>query len=125
MGSVRIKTHDGLVRIIPNVRHVPELRRNLISLGMLDDYGFTWKGEKGVLKVSKGSLVVMKGVNENSLYLLQRRTVIGTVATVVESDYNPSVSLWKKWHVMQEIEECMFIEYPARGKSWRLWCKDG
>ena len=54
MDSVRIKTHDGSVTILLNVRHVLELRRNLISLEMLDDYGFTWKGEKGVLKVSKG-----------------------------------------------------------------------
>ena len=54
IGSVRIKTHDGLERVLPDVRHVPELKRNLISLGMLDQHGFSWKGEKGVLKVSKG-----------------------------------------------------------------------
>ena len=97
MGLVRIKNHDRSVRILSNVMHVPELRRNLISLGMLNDYGFTWKGEKGVLEVSKGSFVVMKGVKENSLYSLQGSTVIGTVATVVESGYNPLVSLWQKW----------------------------
>ncbi|KAL5563211.1 hypothetical protein UlMin_032958 [Ulmus minor] len=68
IGSVRIKTHDGIERILSNVRHVPELKRNLISLGMLDQHGFSWKGEKGVLKVSKGSLVVMKGVKDKSLY---------------------------------------------------------
>ena len=61
MGSVRIKTHDGLEVILPNVWHVPELKQNLISLGMLDDYGFSWKGKKGILKVSNGSLVVTKG----------------------------------------------------------------
>ena len=41
MGSVRIKTHDGFKVILPNVRHVPELKRNLISFRMLDDYGFS------------------------------------------------------------------------------------
>ena len=64
---------------------------------MLDDYGFTWKGEKGALKVSKGSLVVMKGVKDDSLYFLQGGTVIGTAVTVVDSGNNPSASLWYKW----------------------------
>ncbi|KAL5538614.1 hypothetical protein UlMin_043099 [Ulmus minor] len=67
IGSVRIKTHDGFERILPNVRHVPKLKRNLIFLGMLDDYGFCWKAKKGVLKVTEGSLVVMKGVKYKSL----------------------------------------------------------
>ncbi|KAL5538966.1 hypothetical protein UlMin_043961 [Ulmus minor] len=70
IGSVRIKTHDGFERVLPDVRHAPELKQNLISLGMLNQHGFSWKGEKGFLKVSKGSLVVMKGVKDMSLYLL-------------------------------------------------------
>ena len=64
IGSVRIKTNDGFERVLPDVRHVLELKRNLISLGMLDQHGFSWKGEKGFLKVSKGSLVMMKGVKD-------------------------------------------------------------
>ena len=96
MGSVRIKINDEFEWVLPNVRHVPDLKRNLISLGMLDDYGFTWKGEKGALKVSKGSLVVMKGMKDDSLYFLQGSTVIGMAATVVDSGNNPSVSLWHK-----------------------------
>ncbi|KAL5544596.1 hypothetical protein UlMin_008380 [Ulmus minor] len=54
------------------------------------------QGEKGVLKVSKGSLVVMKGVKDKSLYLLQGSTVIGMAATVTELGKNSSVSLWHK-----------------------------
>ena len=68
MGLVRIKAHDRFKVILLNVRHVSKLKWNLISLEMLDDYGFSWKGDKGVLKVSKGSLVVMKGVKDHSLY---------------------------------------------------------
>ncbi|KAL5555285.1 hypothetical protein UlMin_037521 [Ulmus minor] len=55
------------------------------------------QGEKGVLKVSKGSLVVMKGVKDKSLYLLQGSTGIGMAATVTEPGKNFSVSLWHKW----------------------------
>ena len=60
---------------------------------MLDDYGFSWKGEKGVLKVFKGLLVVIKGVKDKSLYLLQGSTVIGMAATMMEPSKNYSVSL--------------------------------
>ena len=31
IGSIRIKMYDGIVRTLTNVRHVPELRKNLIS----------------------------------------------------------------------------------------------
>ncbi|TYK05691.1 V-type proton ATPase subunit F-like [Cucumis melo var. makuwa] len=35
-GSGLIATHDGMIRMLINVRHVLELKRNLISLGELD-----------------------------------------------------------------------------------------
>ena len=35
IGSVHIKLCDGTVKTLSSVRHVPELQRNLISLGML------------------------------------------------------------------------------------------
>ena len=137
IGSVRIKTHDGIERILLDVRHVPELTRNLISLGMLDQHGFSWKGEKGVLKVSKGLLVVMKGVKDKSLYLLQGSTVIGMAATVAELGKNSSVSLWHKWlgHVsergLHELEKqglfgseklggLDFCEHCVYGKAIRV-----
>ncbi|KAL5562397.1 hypothetical protein UlMin_032144 [Ulmus minor] len=69
------------------------------------------QGEKGLLKVSKGSLVVMKGVKDRSLYLLQGSTVIGMAATVMESGKNSLASLWHKrlGHVsergMHELEK--------------------
>ena len=36
IGTVRIKMHDGIVRNLKDVRHVPHLKKNLISLGTLD-----------------------------------------------------------------------------------------
>ena len=126
VGSAKIKTHDGLENILSNVRHVLELKRNLISLGMLDQHGFSWKGEK----VSKGSLVVMK---DKILYLLQGSTVTGMEATVK----NSSVSLWDKrlGHVsergLHELEKqglfgseklggLDFFEHCVYGKATRV-----
>ena len=53
--SVLIVTHDGLIKMLINVKYVPELRRNIISPGELDRAGYSYKYEKGVMKVTKGS----------------------------------------------------------------------
>jgi len=47
------------------VRYVPELSRNLISIGNLDDLGLLGKVGDGLLKVMRGSLVMFKGVKRN------------------------------------------------------------
>ena len=52
---------DGVVRTLDEVRHVPDLRKNLISLATLDSNGYNYKAEGGVLKITKGAIVLMKG----------------------------------------------------------------
>ena len=39
LGDVRIKQPNGSVWILQKVRHIPELKKNLISVGQLDDCG--------------------------------------------------------------------------------------
>ena len=58
--SVKIKMFDGVIRTFTNVRHVPELKKKLISLRVLDSCGHKFTGFDGTLKISKGALVVMK-----------------------------------------------------------------
>jgi hypothetical protein len=72
--SVRIKMHDGSVRKLTYVRRVPELRKNLISLGVLDSYGYRCTTQGGVLKVSKGILIFMKAKRIGNLYHLEGTT---------------------------------------------------
>jgi hypothetical protein len=67
-GSIQIKMHDGIVRTLTYVRHVLELRKNLIYLGVLDSSGYKCTTQGGVLKVSKGILVVMKTKRNGNLY---------------------------------------------------------
>ena len=59
--NIKIKMFDGVVRILCDVRYIPNLRKNLISLGTLDHNGFNFKSEGGVLKVSKVVMTVIKG----------------------------------------------------------------
>ena len=62
IGTVQIKTHDGVVRTLSKVRHIPDMTRNLISLGTLEANGCRYSVENGVLKVTKGAMVLMKGL---------------------------------------------------------------
>ncbi|KAH9679839.1 hypothetical protein KPL71_026297 [Citrus sinensis] len=71
IGSVRIKMYDGSVRSLEQVRYVPELKRNLISLGMIDQLGCCIKAENGELQILRDGRIIMKGSRRNGLYVLK------------------------------------------------------
>ena len=56
-----------------DVRHIPEVRLNLISAGRLDDEGYTGSIRNGVMKLSKGSLIVARARKVNTMYLMNVR----------------------------------------------------
>ena len=96
-GTIRIKMHDGIVRTLTNVRHVPDLKKNLISLGILEALGCKYTAEGGVMKVSRSALIVMKACRSGSLYILQGTTVTGSVA--VSSSSLSDSDITKLWHM--------------------------
>ena len=77
ISTLKIKNHDGVARTLSNVRHVPDLKRNLISLGTLESKGCKYSVEGGVLKVSKGGRILLKGLRQEGLYVLQASTMTG------------------------------------------------
>ncbi|KAF3651285.1 hypothetical protein FXO38_16692 [Capsicum annuum] len=88
-GTVRIKMYDGIVRTLRNIRCVPKLKKNLISLGTLESLGCKYTGKCGVLEVSRGGLVVMKARKSGTLYTLLGYTITD-VATVSISNGDSS-----------------------------------
>ncbi|KAH9762289.1 hypothetical protein KPL70_000762 [Citrus sinensis] len=135
MGSVKIEMFDGSVQTLSDVRHAPRLKRNLISLGMLDGMGYHFKSENSGLKIMKGTEMVMKGVKKNGLYVLEGSSMPGSVAMPAVSDVNITML----WHLrlghmsirgMQElskqgllcgdnIDELDFCENCIFGKAHR------
>ncbi|XP_073126397.1 uncharacterized protein [Henckelia pumila] len=93
-GNIRIRIHDGIERVLTKVRYVPELKRNLISLGTLDFQGYSFKSGADSILVSKGYLVVMKAVKRNLLYVLQGDTIIGSTTSIQEQQDRT-----KLWHL--------------------------
>ena len=57
--KIKLKLHDGTVRFLNEVHYVPNLKKNLISVGLLESKGFKIAMENGTLKVLHGALVVM------------------------------------------------------------------
>ncbi|GJW05230.1 retrotransposon protein, putative, ty1-copia subclass [Tanacetum coccineum] len=89
IGNVRVQMKDGSSFVLENVRYIPDLKRNLISLGTLDREGYTVKLQNGRVKVIKGSLMVLSGTMkgncvysldgwaESGLHEVERRDVLG------------------------------------------------
>ena len=121
-GSVHIATHDGLIRMLTNVRYVPELKRNLISLGELDRADYSYKFEKGALKVTKGSLIKLKGTLRNDLYVLEG-TAVSRIATIASNKWiDMSMLLYRRLaHVSEKGLQALSQQgLLGGGKCWDL-----
>ncbi|OIT36636.1 hypothetical protein A4A49_57843, partial [Nicotiana attenuata] len=89
--------HDGVVRTLTDVRHVPDLKKNLISLGTLESLGCKYAGEGGIPKVSHGAFVIMKARRSGTLYTLLGSTVTGVAAASTSDKSNSDIT--KLWHM--------------------------
>jgi hypothetical protein len=74
MGKVKVKKINGNQWLLKEVRHVPALRKNLISTGKLESEGCISIFTNKVWKVTKGSLVIEKGEKVGTLYLYTGNT---------------------------------------------------
>ncbi|KAG8474900.1 hypothetical protein CXB51_031553 [Gossypium anomalum] len=115
VGTIKVKMSDGVVRTLSDVRHVPKLKRNLILLSTLDSKGYRYTAKSGVLKISKGFLVVMKGQRKTAkLYVLQGSTVTGDAAVVSSSLSDDDIT--KLWHMrLGHMSENGMVELSKRG----------
>ncbi|GJS54337.1 retrotransposon protein, putative, ty1-copia subclass [Tanacetum coccineum] len=95
IGKVRVQLRDGSSFVLNNVRYIPELKRNLISLATLEKEGFTIKMQSDKVKVINGSRVVLSGTRrDNWVYLLDGHAMASELnASVEEKD-----SLAQVWH---------------------------
>ena len=79
IGTVLIKMFDEMVRELKEVRYVPQLKKNLIYIGALETLGLEIYGRDVILKMLRDSMVVLKGIQCNSLYYLKGNMVTGQV----------------------------------------------
>ncbi|MBA0557727.1 hypothetical protein Golob_014775, partial [Gossypium lobatum] len=68
--------HDGTIRTLSDVRHVPNLKNNLISMG-IDLKGCRINIDSNSINVSCGALFFMEGKKIGCLYVSKGSTVTG------------------------------------------------
>lgn len=79
MGKIKIALDDEFLYTLSGVRYVPELRKNLISLGTLQANGYLFRsdGDKDIIRVNKGAITVMReGRTASNIYKLLGSIVI-------------------------------------------------
>nr|GEV71606.1 hypothetical protein [Tanacetum cinerariifolium] len=104
ISKVRIQLRDGLSFVLHNVRYIPELKRNLISLGTLEKEGFTVNLQSGKVKVINGFRVFLSGIRrDNYVYSLDGNAMAGA---------GKAGAVWQ--------EKLDFCENCVMGKSHRV-----
>lgn len=105
LGSVKIINEDNSVVILTKVRYIPEMKRNLISLGTLEALECRYSPTDGVLQIIKEDMVVLKGKRHETLYFLCEKRKVSSSSSctsVVEGD---DTKLWhsRMGHVSQRV----------------------
>ena len=77
------------VWLLEKVQHIPNLSRNLISVGQLDDEGHSILFVGGTWKVTKGVRVLVRGKKTSTLYMTSNPR-----DTIAIADANTDTSLW-------------------------------
>ena len=95
IGIVVINTFDEMKRTLKEVKHILDLKRNLLSLGTLDKSSYNFKVENGKLTISKGVMVFMKGQKRNDLYILEGHTLKGLVGSMLRIETDKTI-LWHR-----------------------------
>ena len=104
LGTISLKMFDGVTRDLHHVRYVPQLKRNLISLGC------TIKAENEEIQVIDKGVVVMKGVRKNGLYILVGSSPVHGISASVIRDKT------KLWHMrLAHISERGLRELSNQG----------
>lgn len=84
VGNVKIKMHNSIMRTLIEVTHVPELKKNLISLSTLNSTRCQHNLECEVLKVVQDALVMMRVIKHKGLYELQGEIVINFASKTLD-----------------------------------------
>jgi len=94
ISNIRIRMFDGRVRTLTNVRYVPYLKKNLLSLRALEAREYKFFGADGGIKVTKGSMMILKGEQTVNLYNLIGSIIVGDASVATEKEETT-----RNWHM--------------------------
>lgn len=110
IGSVTLRLADGSLKFLKEVRYVPELKGNLISLGTLDKVGCSYKSKNDMLTVTKDGTLKLTGRLRDGLYISQGKTVIGELNNVITGQVSKEAIIWhrKLAHIGEKGLDCLY-----------------
>ncbi|KAJ0100414.1 hypothetical protein Patl1_21254 [Pistacia atlantica] len=91
--DVCLETDNGSSLLLRDMKHIPDIRLNLISIGRLDNEGCCNTFGDGRWKLTRGAMVMAQGKKFSTLYILQARLSKGII-NVMEDDF--TVDSWHK-----------------------------
>ncbi|KAL3633507.1 hypothetical protein CASFOL_022269 [Castilleja foliolosa] len=111
IGTVYISIYDSSYSVVlNNCLYVPTLIRNLISIPVLDNKGFTFVFGNSICIIQKGDDVVCKGQLVNNLYELNPRDVpVNTITAKRKINGQNPAQLWhaRLGHIsLRRMNEC-------------------
>ena len=92
IGDICVETNTGYTLKLKDVRHIPDMRLNLISTSVLDKEGYESHLGNSKWKLFKGSLVFARGKICCKLYKIQVK-LCKDVVNVAQDDSTPDL-----WH---------------------------
>ena len=92
IGDVCLEMTNGTRLVLRDVKHIPEIRLNLISACKLDDEMYCNTFSDGQWKLTRGAMVVTRGKKYFTLYILQARLSASLVNAMKDE------STTKLWH---------------------------
>ncbi|XP_020271762.1 uncharacterized protein LOC109846933 [Asparagus officinalis] len=150
--SIKIRTHDGIVRTLSNVRHILELKKNLISLGTIDSNGFKFSAEVSSLDDSDSDTTRLwhmrlghmseRGPNAKAIntacYLINISPSTSIDFKAPEEVWSGAPANYSHLRVFgcsayfyvndgklePRKKKAIFLGYATGVKRYRLWCSD-
>ncbi|KAE8719078.1 hypothetical protein F3Y22_tig00109978pilonHSYRG00092 [Hibiscus syriacus] len=99
IGSIRLRNQDGSIRTLTSVHYVPDLMRNLISVGTLESKGLEMRAKDGIMRIISGALVIMKGIRKrNNVYYFLGSIIVETAVVAASTDEQESEAT-RLWHM--------------------------
>ena len=93
VGQVCLEMCNDSRLILKHVKHVPDVRLNLLSIGKLCDENYNNSFAGDSWKLTKGSMVVGRGTKHSALYITQAKIVKDVVH---EAEFVNGTDLWHK-----------------------------
>ncbi|KAE8664189.1 Detected protein of unknown function [Hibiscus syriacus] len=86
---------------LKEMRHIPGLKRNLISVGQLYGEGYSKTFSGCEWKITKGALVIARGKKTGTLYVTSN---LENIIAVTDADGKSNIWHQRKWNAMVENE---------------------